>query len=421
MRQQSKAALPQPSVLSPVLKSALANLDIQLEEELARYRRVRAGGRVPRSFGRKQPPKALDLIAVTATEPTTGPSFSQVVPQAKAAIASPNTSTLAVINQPSEDALLASHGATQDELAQAQSGVQLEDYLESSEELLRSLAEEEAKVQAERGFMRSLLTPLGVGSMMLLLLSSAMFGYVMMNPTGFTRLLARHSDETASPTNGQSNPQNFSPESTMVAPQPNLAAQEFNELNLNTLSTLKPRSSRSPVAAKPQASPIDSPAVTKTQVGAAGSATTEAAIVPSKQPAPEPLPPEPLAPSPTARSYSAPAPAAPAPTDRASSTPAPRPSASNSRAAAQPSVSPSPAPIAPSPQTAATYPVKVEIPFDSDRTLETVQQVVPDAYLRNSSDGRAIIQGGAFSDEAQAEARVEELRQQGISAEIRKQ
>jgi hypothetical protein len=55
--------------------------------------------------------------------------------------------------------------------------------------------------------------------------------------------------------------------------------------------------------------------------------------------------------------------------------------------------------------------------YDSDRTLDSVRKVVPDAYVRNFSGG-AHIQLGATGSAAEAEARAQQLRQQGISAEV---
>jgi cell division septation protein DedD len=43
---------------------------------------------------------------------------------------------------------------------------------------------------------------------------------------------------------------------------------------------------------------------------------------------------------------------------------------------------------------------------------------VPDAFVRNFSEG-AKIQVGAYDNEIEARAKVESLRQQGISAEIK--
>ncbi|NJP08045.1 MAG: hypothetical protein HC866_00010 [Leptolyngbyaceae cyanobacterium RU_5_1] len=58
-------------------------------------------------------------------------------------------------------------------------------------------------------------------------------------------------------------------------------------------------------------------------------------------------------------------------------------------------------------------------PYTGDRSLEQAREKSPTAFLRNTSDG-AIVQYDAYKDEAAAKARVEELRQQGVPAEVYK-
>jgi cell division septation protein DedD len=59
----------------------------------------------------------------------------------------------------------------------------------------------------------------------------------------------------------------------------------------------------------------------------------------------------------------------------------------------------------------------VVAPYTGDRTLESAQQVVPDAYVRNYPDG-ARVQLGSFSDPEKARAVVEQLQRQGIDAQL---
>jgi len=59
----------------------------------------------------------------------------------------------------------------------------------------------------------------------------------------------------------------------------------------------------------------------------------------------------------------------------------------------------------------------VVTPYTSDRLLDQAQQVVPDAYLKNSNQG-ANIQFGVFDDRASAESLLQELESQGIPAQI---
>lgn len=411
-------------MLHPTLRGVLAGLDIQLEDELARFRRQRAGaGRTHNYSGRKSATKMLDLISVAATGGRTNPGAAEPLatipsPQPSPAVA-PMTSgasavsELAIALQQAGEPLAPSPAAdpSLDEIVAAKPN--LDDYLESSEELLRSLATEEAHVQAERGFMESLLTPLGVGSMLLLLVSSAMFGYLVMNPASFSRLLPTAQSDSTAKTPGGVVP---GPGTPGEAPQPNLATQEFKDLNLNTLGSVQPNTGAVPA---PGTSPSPAPAANPSPAaGNSGATTPEIAPAASSEAA-------------TSRT-TAPASAVSRPVNEA-----PRPAAAPPvrvyqppQAAAPRRVAPAPArpaPVAPAPSTPArptdrssgqaSY--KLVTHYDSDRTLEAVRKVIPDAYVQNFDDG-AKIQVGAYSSQAEAEARVQQLQQQGISVEVQK-
>lgn len=469
MRQSSTAQPPSPTkLLHPVLHNALANLDFQLEEELARYRRQRTtSGRTRRSASRKPATKTLDLISISATTPATTspaqppqshPSVSEApvdhpaVPtphnghesaptQPPAAIptapdkqidsplaiaTSPPTASLVPESHPGAAELPSPPGAPQETLTHSED--ELDDYLESSEELLKSLAEEEAKVQAERGFMKNLLTPLGFGSMLLLLLSSAMFGYIVMNPSSFSRWMAsRNATTPASPSSPSANtPIPTHPEAGNL-PQPNLAAREFKDLNLDTLGTLKANSSASKLPRPPASSATGKPPVTSTNLGASGrlsTATTspiQRPVIPSAPilearpaaPAVEAAPPQPDPVS----SYTPPAPApqireeAPPPPERSYVPPAEPPQAAPPPVASSEPVPPSPA------VSAQAYPYKLVTPYQGDPSLDNAQKAEPGAFL---TENGSKIQVGAFSDSSAAAARAEELRQQGISVEVQK-
>ncbi len=435
---------PQTEGLHPVLQAALANLDIQLEEELANYRRLRTGtGQVRRRSSRRSFSGSPELISVAKGNPSTSThakplprktrdlsdglqreesyqplpvseSFAEVAATPTVAPHSLADLTLAV---QAGDAPLSSgqqYSPTQEKGgALANPSRNLDDYLESSEELLRSLAEEEAAVETERGFMQSLLTPLGVGSMLLLLLSSTMLGYVLMNPSSLSQLISMGSKDQQSSMGQQSS------QTAMVNPQPNLATQEFKDLNLDTLGTLKsdsgsattiapfPTPTVNPSApAKQPTAPVNSTPAGETASGQSTTALTPA--VPSRSPATvattsQPAPVRTYAPPQPSRSYSNPSRSTPIPTY-------------------QPSTPSNQSRVAPAGTSTSTngYPFKVVTHYDNDRTLEAVKKVVPDAYVRNFSNG-AQIQLGASSTAAEAEARVQELRNQGISAQVVKQ
>jgi len=409
--------------LHPVLRTALASLEIQLESELSRYRRDRVG-RAPRPL-QKQSSPSLDLIAVSAvggrTHPQPKPGVAgsdQPLPALTASALSPVFADqlkpselgtdLAIAVKPLDSDLTVNPGdhaaldsvVSDSHLANLAAG--LDDYLESSEELLRSLTAETEAVQVERGFIDSLLTPLGVGSMLLLLVSSAMFGYVVMNPPNLGQLFAARDNSSPVPDSGAIAPN--VPQTMLSSPQPNLAAKEFGDLNLDTLGTVQVKPGKIAPAASPSAKATN----LATKIGATGvfgiGTTAPAVAAPSA-----PLPTRSSAAETATPTQQPVRVAEPVVTHRSISTrtsvqtPAPPTSRSASSAA----------------QAAAGYDYKLVTHYDGDRTLDAVRKVVPDAYVRNFPDG-ARIQLGAYGNAAEAEARVQQLRNQGIDVEVQK-
>ncbi|MBD2038187.1 hypothetical protein H6F76_24850 [Leptolyngbya sp. FACHB-321] len=436
MRQNPKVEppnqLPQPIALHPVLSTALAHLDIQLEDELVRYRRQRtAAGRTVRQPGRKRSSESLDLIAVSATAGGVNTPAAKPVPlldQRLADVAGqaavPDTYkpipaftatpqpfdgaiALRTDKQSQDNANDVSLSGGEDAHALAQAGnPDLDDYLESSEELLRSLADQQAEVQAERHFMQSLLTPLGVGAMLLLLLSSAMFGYVIMNPSSLPWLTAKRTNDAGL------SPEPAAGQRAIAPPQPDLAKRELPELNLNNLGTINvsPGAPSSTALSKQAtATPSSKPTVTTTAPVESQSSNEPAAQVPipavtsnssrpyartSEPPQTAPLrAPEPVQP-PVAPVRRAPAVTAPA------TTTAPAASASSQSTG----------------EASSAYQYKVGIPFENDQTLENARKVVPDAFVRTLPDGKTIVQVGAARNETELKANVERLRDQGLSS-----
>jgi hypothetical protein len=286
-----------------------------------------------------------------------------------------------------------------------------DDYLESSEHLLQSLAAEEEQAQAERTFMNSLVTPMGLGSLVLLLLSSAMFGYLLMNPSSLARLWRGASESSAPLTTNPSTSQ-----SSETNPQPNLAGEEFPDLNLDSLGTLKaPTTGTTNSPQRLHGKPASQPKVTEKP---AAKAEKPATSTPAESPSEAnrtPLPPagETPLPATTAPTETAP-PVVEAPPAKPAAT-APKPATKPAPSSPKPATAPSSVPIAPK---SASHGYKVVIPYEGDRSLEAARKVSPDAYMRNFQDGTAKVQVGAYGTAADAEARVQELRKQGISAEV---
>ena len=436
MRQKPRVEPPTHSspaiALHPVLSNALAHLDIQLEDELTRYRRQRLGtGRTVRPSSRNRSAEALELIAVSAAasgvNTAVQPEPLLEEPLAEAGHDTPNTykpiPAFTATPQPFESAIAlrtssqplthdgsadngsSSHGDEAYALAHP-ANPKLDDYLESSEELLRSLANEQAEVQAERHFMRSLLTPLGLGSLLLLLLSSAMFGYVIMNPSSLPWLAKQ--TPGAAPTEPNSNggngvfPSSSGGAAGNAPPQPDLTKRELPELNLNNLGTVnvKPgKNASTALTTQTPPTPDSKPKVAATQVSPSNSQ-------PDSAPAASTQPPIPAVTSSSSRPYV-------------------RPEASRSAAPASAPVRRAPEATAPPAATANrqstgeasnSYQYKLGIPFANDQTLENARKVVPDAFVRTLPDGRTIVQVGAARDEAEGKATVQKLRDQGLSS-----
>lgn len=451
--------------LKPALKAALGSLDVQLEEELTRYRRLRRREQPPsmnRGIGQNQSSDSLDLIYVTAIGGRTQPGTSSAeemppppvsiepeaptwqknelslpqisIPPSSAELAlpakSPETSTAAG----SETSPSTEITAAGENLAPPNQSEAPNDYLESSEELLKSLGEPAAtkEKETERSAADSLLSPLGIGSMLLFLMASAIFGYVATNPSGLKHLSPSRlfNQQTPNTAQNSSNP-TVTTGGAAEAPlptSPNLASEEFVELNLGTLSTLNPSPTplitpaAKPTVQPPTASSTPIPQVTvksgpvPTPSPAAKSrglgSLTAALLPPANKPQGSNKPPakgQPLTPPA--------APKAPAPTVSVApsasttvtitTTPAP---------AATPTAAPTPAATA-NPQSATDDYFYVVLDYDGEASLEKAREVVADAYARDFPSGSQI-QLGAFNDAATAQILVQELQRQGLAAKV---
>ncbi|AFZ21239.1 hypothetical protein [Allocoleopsis franciscana] len=466
-------SLSNPSI-HPVLQAALGSIDVQLEEELARYRRQRAGRPVmsPSGLGRHQIRKPLELIAVDqGTKKTQRPALGMsTAPQISFPLVMVNPSQAATSSQetsrepmdqmgeressfstPSDSAspLMAASGTNTDAwdgvedvreqltsaekpaeeigglvpLGAAQS--QPEDYLESSEKLLRSLDQEEVPPRSRKRLIDKVLTPLGVGSILLLLLSGATLAYIFKNPSTLSALNPNRWFGSKATTTAQqpteSAPAKTTPsENVPTIKGPNLAAEEFPEVGLNTLSHLEP-------------SPTPTQPVVPTQPEGSGSEVTQQAppVIPnsalpgsssdiSSALLPSPGQPETI---PSTVAPLAPLPALP--------TGVPGANSSNSSAVnSKPSLAPttpvtkqnSKASSAATQQAATPASAKgsfyyVLMNYSSDRDLAQAKTIVPDAYVQNVPEGKKIYMG-AFKLESQAKTLVETLKKQGVNASI---
>ncbi|MFB2893563.1 SPOR domain-containing protein [Aerosakkonemataceae cyanobacterium BLCC-F50] len=400
-----KTTLNQPC--SPVVQGVLSCLDVQLEEEIAQYRRkrsikqVRQGGATRSNVGNK----GLDLISVPAREssvqvPTLPVKEFVAQPLLNDDLAEVNTTPLPDGEETATAATVLNGkafvaGEAKLELPSPSLGYrnpavakQLPDeYLQSSEALLKNLDDDEF-VESTATPNNKLMTPLGIGSMLLLLVGAATLGYVAMNPATISHLAGNKQSENASITaaSGGKN-------AGGIPNTPNLSEQEFVELNLKTLSTVNPRGSAVsqvvPGATKTQVpvnppAPLPSPAVTNRLdlPSALIPPAVQSGILPSQLG-------QPPIPTTAPRVVSSPKAAA------TNKTPAKKPTATKK----------------------AENKFLVIVSYGGDRSLAQARKVAPQALVRQLSQGRAI-QLSAFPDEKAAQKKVQDLRKQGISARV---
>lgn len=413
---------------SPVLQAVLTSLDVQLEDELARYRRLRPAKAVAsRPAARPQVRKTLDLISIPATvgrtEPptpaTTAPeslppftSKNDVPIEAEVGDRKSDTSNGSIamrdlaIDRSSTPNLEHSPilaGGEGNFVTPVTAPMPPSEYLEASPAPLEHLGQQKATVEAERSFADNLLSPLGVGSMLLLLLSSAILGYIAMNPSSLShlpvgRLFAGNS------TDANSGEKNLTASETKarekgIPNSPNLASQEFVDLNLRSLSTLKPKN----LAKLP---PLPTPS--------------------SQLPVNQPLP----LPSPVADAIPVDLPTALLPPSVQSGVlpqlgdrrPVTLPPPAQSNKVTQGIARLAPAANKPNlPKAKSTAPQEnkflVVTAQNSDRSLAQVRKTIPEAFLRRLPQGNRI-QVASFPSESEAQKKVRELQKKGISAQV---
>jgi len=431
--------------LKPALQAVLGSLDVLLEEELARYRHQRAGRPIPstRNFGHRHPQKTIDLISVDANEGRESSQYSDLstsspspTKQRSAPLSEENTSDRNAAfagTSNVQPSLADKDNAEEPRVEQAPSFSPItkvsssasqtpdrgtlvrtspantapDDYLESSEQLLQSLAEDSPAPSKHRSLFGNLLTPISMGSLLLLLVFSAILGYVWMNPSSISHLsLDRFFKSTGA--GGTTDPETASNSAESLPDRPNLATQEFVDLDLSTLSLLKPEGSTTlppipPLPEQPVASVTAPPAPTRSPRLAPSPPSN--AVVPSlpSNTVESPLPPPEQPPI-----------SSPKPSPVAS-----LPSVSLSPPSATESPFPSPAAaLPPSPSKDSYYYVITD--YINERSLKLAQEAVPDAFVSPAFPelNRAPIQLGAFDTETSALRLTEQLQQRGIPARI---
>ncbi|MEM0981944.1 MAG: SPOR domain-containing protein [Cyanobacteria bacterium P01_H01_bin.58] len=464
---QVNAALPsRPSSQSvedakPVslLSGVLSNLSVQLDYELARYRYATKGsGKLRSSMSSQLPlqsrPQSLQLFkgassagqkqAVTPPPVPKNPRLQPDSPIENASVA--DTAHRSADGPAAEVAALRSALVRQSQNTEATELDAEATYLASSEALLESLGNaayaETAPLAPSSsesgGWAKHLNTPLGLGAFLLLLVASAGFGFVLVNPVAVQHLveqtpLARFwpgADGDESELGSDPSPEALDGEAastqTPLNPlSPNLAEKEFANLDLYSLSTLPPSTGLQEAETETDRAQVDETAE-QSENEAIPTAQSPAGIprrtttVPRREAVTQPI-------APPASSIPA---ASRAPSQSSSSagastsTPPSRSSAPSTPASVTAPVRTPSSETAPPVEAAADIPVAaastsyhVVSDYTGDPSLTTAREAVPDAYVHNFDIG-ARIQLGAFESEARANALIEELQEQGIDASL---
>ena len=294
--------------LKPALKAVLGSLDVNLDAELARYRRQKRVEQAdPFSVpGARKSWSGIELPSVESS--TTNPEqagargksghsalleadWAEPMPQ-KLPDSSQNPPGLPLTS--SKEAKLESKdiSSVEPNLESESSTDGPDDYLESSEELLKSLDEDGTEVipevipkstQKKLRFPKSLLTPLGLGSMLLLVAASATLLYVLANPNGFGRgrVLSEKSTDSKTESNEDAKTAEAKSSATSVPKSPNLVQKEFGSVDLETLGTLEPKSnSSSPLPEKPIGTPAPTAIVNSNSTASSGLEKIDSVLLP---------------------------------------------------------------------------------------------------------------------------------------------
>jgi hypothetical protein len=267
--------------IKPPLAAALASLEVQLDQELARYRRTRGMVKTASQSVSQSGSQAVNQSVVSSAAGLTQSAiaFSSAGitelpvepkhPETPAAQLNTLISPVAAdpIPETKPETPVTANSATivpttvktqlkENPGESKKSATQPDDYLESSEALLRSLTEEQPKAEKKQN-TSIFLSPLGIGSILVLLASALLLAFVIANPKLFK--FAQGNLGTGENMEANGNNQT-APEPTLtpIPRYPNLANEDFPEVkNPNDVVALKPKPAATAVV---QVNPVN-PAV----------------------------------------------------------------------------------------------------------------------------------------------------------------
>ncbi|MFZ4639556.1 MAG: hypothetical protein ACOYMP_04005 [Nodosilinea sp.] len=433
-------------LLSAPLQAGLESLMVNLDEELQRYRqggsnrrsssRLKLRSRDQSSLRLPQFPNPTVTHPQTVASPAVKGSEGRGTPLRSAPASSgigpsPGINPPTISGSPSES-LAAYPAAT-------------EDYLESTEALLET---DPTAYITDYGFSpssspsslgRQLATPLSLGALLLLLLTSAGFGYLVTTPQAIAQLRNHPLVQRITQLIPGSTPTQPTPAADPGSPAadthgeglqglgPDLSAQEFGKLDLNRLSNL-PSGSPNPAVATPDLNQSLPEAVNNPRSAVSANQVSAEPIVPL----PSPQLPTSAGSSPS--TYRVVRSTPPSPGGRVGVPTPPRPSraVASSAAHGQPPKPlshpfPSRSILPPAPLSQAPRPLSqagTAIPryyvvanYTGNASLEAARQLIGEAYLRNFASGTKI-QLGAFAQESAAQDFIQKLQGQGLTVQL---
>jgi hypothetical protein len=396
--------------LDPVIKTVLGCLDINLENELNLYRKNKRlqekNNPVGSMGGYRSAPVPGVMIQTTETE-VFGSSADEmdnvdVLPTAdhQADLLDNQSLDSQNIVSPSNDSETVMEN---DALSRQEAIMRIANISDTSANA--SLVKQDNSAvnpdqeEKETSIASNLFTPLGLLSMLLFFLSCMGLGYLLNSSENIAPLPsfnwqswlnktpeAPTSQPTALPTTTPT---------TIISVNPDLTSREFIDLDLNTLSNINPKATPIPTPSPamtipPVPSPVDpnKNPNNKTNQVSSGLNNLSTTLLP-------PLPPSSPVTSPS---------------------PSPNNTISPSAVSATPQNSPSAQASSPNPT-----PLKsndgfyyVVINYVDEASWQKARSIIPDAYIRQGSDGSRKIQLGAFNDEKSARRFVQELQAKGL-------
>jgi len=432
--------------LNPILKKALNSLDLQLENELQRYRKKRrkeqAEGLVPSTYS--APPISTPLFINLKSIPDLISNHSSSFESGDQLLPSNPSSPSIKLAQSAHDSglnggqnlKLPTFENTNSSPVKITTKISLEEisslihqpkpkeneenlvippvenkppheYLESSEQLLASLQQEEKQELKEEtkkttkkpkssaqktSFFKYLATPLGIGSLLLLFVSSALLSSLILSPESFSYLglnnLILGNKSTPDVNSLESNNSPPKNSNSVVTNGTNLTTQEFTPIELENLSTLESNTKSAPT-------PVVIPPVTNTKI--------------PNNPAPVPTTAPTTAPTPVLTNN-----------DLASVLLPPSLRSQGNQTYIDPPTVPLP-PNSNSSENPTTNNSNnkylVVIPYGGDRSLDQVRQVVKEAFVRDFPEGKKI-QIATFANQNEAQQFVTKLAKSGLSASV---